>query len=243
VEETPTRDHTERALEALGAPVRTLDGAIAARAFQHGGFQGSVPGDVSSAAFLVAAAALTRSELRIERVGLNPSRTAFLHVMRRMGLSVQARVESEQLGEPVGELHVTPGGELSGSEVPREEIPLMLDEVPILALVAVHASGESRFSGAGELRVKESDRLHGLAEGIRALGGHARVEGEDLVVEGGGLAGGLVRAKGDHRMAMAFAVAGLASRGPVEVNGIEAADVSFPGFVSALRHLGARVEG
>lgn len=242
-EPAPTRDHTERALAHLGAPIRISPGEVRCSAFQHGGFAARVPGDVSSAAFLVAAAALTGGALRIEGVGLNPSRTRFLEVMARMGVVTEARVLTEELGEPVGELTVRPADELVGTTVPSEELPLVIDEVPVLAALAAHARGESRFVGAGELRVKESDRLEGLAAMVRGLGGAAVVEGDDLVLAGGGLRGGAASAHGDHRMAMAAAVAGLGARAEVEVEGIEAADVSFPGFVETLRALGASIEG
>jgi 3-phosphoshikimate 1-carboxyvinyltransferase len=244
VEETaPTRDHTERALAALGAPIRTAGGAVSVSAFQHGGFEAIVPGDVSSAAFLVAAAVLTGSELVVRGVGLNPSRMGFLEVMARMGVRVERRVTGEELGEPVGELTVAPSARLVGITVEPSEVPLLIDEIPVLAVLAANADGGSRFLQAGELRVKESDRLGGLVAAIRAVGGEAAVEGDDLVLAGGGLRGGSSDVAGDHRMAMAMAVAGLAARGPVEVRGMDAAEVSFPGFVGTLRALGARIEG
>lgn len=244
VEPAPTRDHTERALAHLGAPVRVpAPGVVRLSAFQHSGFTAAVPGDVSSAAFLIAAAAVTGGEVEIEGVGLNPSRTRFLEVMARMGVRTEARVEGEELGEPVGDISVRATAGLRGTVVPPEELPLVIDEVPVLAALAAQAEGESRFAGAGELRVKESDRLGGLAGMIRDLGAEARVEGDDLVLAGGGVVGGRTSAHGDHRMAMAATVAGLGARAEVEVEGVEAADVSFPGFVETLRALGASIEG
>jgi 3-phosphoshikimate 1-carboxyvinyltransferase len=201
-----------------------------------------VPGDVSSAAFLVAAAALSGTELLVRDVGLNPSRTRFLEVLRRMGVASETRVRRLELGEPVGDLHVPPTRRLVGTEVPPEELPLVIDEVPVLAAVAAHAEGGSAFRGGRELRVKESDRLEGLAEGLRGLGAEAAVEGDDLLVAGGGAAGGAADARADHRLAMALVVAGLAARGVCEVSGVEAARVSFPGFLRALSALGAAVE-
>jgi 3-phosphoshikimate 1-carboxyvinyltransferase len=242
-EPTATRDHTERALAALGAPVLIEGTTITLQGvFQHDGFAAAIPGDVSSAAFLVAAAALTGSELLVRGVGLNPSRMHFLRVMDRMGVQTEARPTGEELGEPVGDLWVGPAAELRGTEVAASELPLVIDEVPILALMAAHARGETWFMGAAELREKESDRLAGVAEGVRALGGYAAVEGDDLVVPGLGLRGGIADGRGDHRLAMAFAVAALAADGPSEIEGMEAADVSFPGFVETLRALGASVE-
>jgi 3-phosphoshikimate 1-carboxyvinyltransferase len=241
-EPAPTRDHTERALRALGAPVHVEGTTITVEPFQHRGFDGRCPGDPSSAAFLVAAAALTGSELTLTGVGLNPSRVHFLEVMRRMGVPTATRLQTEELGEPVGEIHVGACGGIGSTTVGTDEIPLVIDEVPVLALLALHAGDDGRFLGAAELRVKESDRLGALARGIRALGGSAGDEGDDLVVSGGGLRGGAADAGGDHRVAMAFAVGALAADGPCEIEGMEAADVSFPGFVAMLRHLGAQVE-
>ena len=244
VEPVVTRDHTERALAHLGVPVRlAAGGEVSVEAFQHEGFSGRVPGDISSAAFLVAGAALTGGRLTLERVGLNPSRTAFLAVMGRMGVHTRTRVEDTELGEPVGDLEVLPCDELRGTTIDPSELPLIIDEVPALTALAAHAAGETWFLGAAELRVKESDRLDGLARAVRALGGHAAAQADDLVIAGGGLAGGRADSGGDHRMAMALCVAGLAARSAVEVEGMEAADVSFPGFVQTLRALGARIGG
>jgi 3-phosphoshikimate 1-carboxyvinyltransferase len=241
-EPAPTRDHTERALAALGAPVESAPGRVSLRPFQHEGLAGTVPGDPSSAAFLVAAAALSGSELTITDVGLNPTRTRFLEVMSRMGVRTRQRIDREEVGEPVGELVVEACEGLVGTRVDPAELPLVIDEVPVLAALAAHAVGESWFLGAAELRVKESDRVAAIATGLRSLGGHTGDEGPDLVVAGGGLEGGHVASGGDHRMAMAFTVAALGAEGPSLVEGIDAAEVSFPGFAALLRSLGARVE-
>ena len=242
-ERVSTRDHTERLLVALGAPIRrdgndlVLDGP-----FQHEGFRGAVPGDPSSAAFLLGAAALTGGNLAVLGVGLNPTRLHFLDVLRRMGLEVEIDIEGDVLGEPIGRMHLGPSGGLRAVGVDANEMPLVIDEVPLLAALAAHADGPSRFEGGRELRVKESDRLSILAAGIRSLGGAAAEEDDDLVVSGGGLAGGSARSAGDHRMAMAFAVAALAARAPSDVDGVESAAISFPGFFRLLRSLGARVD-
>lgn len=241
-EPAATRDHTERALAALGTPVGRGEGSITVRRFQHEGFEATVPGDPSSAAFVVAAAAVTGSSLTLLNVGLNPTRTHFLEVLARMGVRTEQQVVLHELGEPVGTLWVAPGDGIGSVRVEPGEIPFLIDEIPMLALLAAHATADSWFLGAGELRVKESDRLEGIARGIRSLGGHAAAEGDDLVVAGGGLEGGRCEARGDHRMAMAFAVTALGSRGPVDVDGIESADVSFPGFVRVMRSVGAAFE-
>ena len=230
-----TRDHTERALAALGAPVERHELSVSVRRFQHEGFSASVPGDPSSAAFLVAAAAITGSSITIVDVGLNPTRTHFLEVMARMGVDDRGGRSPGRAGR-TRRRHpcVRPRRAFDAVRVEPDELPLVIDEVPVLAALAAHAPADSWFLGAGELRVKESDRLDGIGDGIRALGGQAAVEGDDLVVAGGGLDGGRADAHGDHRMAMAFAVSALGARGTVEVDGMESAEVSFPGFARTL---------
>jgi 3-phosphoshikimate 1-carboxyvinyltransferase len=242
VERAPTRDHTERALASLGAPVRRADTEVAVSRYQHGGFEAALPGDVSSAAFLIAAAALSGSEATIEDAGLNPTRLGFLDVCSRMGLGAETTLMGTELGEPLGRIRVRPVTRLRGTTVEASELPGVIDEVPVLAVMAACAEGETRFLGAGELRLKESDRLALVAEGIRMLGGRAAAEGDDLVVAGGGLRGGAASSGGDHRLAMAFAVAGAGADGPCEIDGMEAAGVSFPGFLPALRSIGVAVE-
>jgi 3-phosphoshikimate 1-carboxyvinyltransferase len=243
VEPTPTRDHTERALRALGASVFPVD-AIGAgvERFDVPSFAASVPGDVSSAAFVAGAAVVTGGVVELAAVGLNPTRTRYLDVLERMGARVDRSITAEQLGEPLGSLRVAAGGGLRGTVVTADELPEVVDEVPLLAAVAGHAEGETRFEGAAELRVKESDRLAGLRDLLRDLGGDADLDGDSLVIEGGGLRGGTAGSTGDHRMAMAAVVAALAASGPSLVDGAEAAAVSFPGFAEALRGIGARLE-
>jgi 3-phosphoshikimate 1-carboxyvinyltransferase len=243
IEPVPTRDHTERALGALGAPLRQTEaGVLLDGPFQQDGFRGRVPGDPSAAAFLLGAAALTGGGLTLVGVGLNPTRLAFVEVFRRMGLEVDVEPDGQEIGEPVGTMRLAPCGTLSPVRVAAGEVPSVIDEIPILAALAAHADGASRFEGAAELRVKESDRLSVLAEGLRALGGDADAEGDDLVVGGGGLAGGSARSAGDHRMAMALTVAAMAARKPSQIDGVESAAVSFPGFFGLLASLGADVE-
>jgi 3-phosphoshikimate 1-carboxyvinyltransferase len=242
-EPAATRDHTERALAALGAPIRLGERTVQlAHAHEHEGFAGTVPGDPSNAAFLVAAAALTGAEVTIRDVGLNPTRIHYLEVMRRMGIRTETRVERVEVGEPVGDLWVGGGASIVAIRVEEEELPLVIDEVPVLALLAAHAERDTWFLGAGELRLKESDRLAAIARGVRGLGGHAADEGDDLVVAGGGLDGGVADAVGDHRMAMALGVGALGARAACVIEGMEWADVSFPGFLEALAAVGARVE-
>lgn len=241
-ESAHTRDHTERALGHLGATVHHEGLRVGVEPFRHGGFSGTVPGDVSSAAFLLAAGAITGRSVTVRAVGLNPTRTAFLDVLRRMGVRSEVEVEGEELGEPVGTIVVPTPGSIAPTEVSERELPLVIDEVLVLAAVAAHASGPTRFRGAGELRAKEVDRLSVTAEAFRGIGAGVEVEGDDLVVAGGGVRGGRAGSGGDHRLAMALAVAALGSAGPVEVEGMQAADVSFPGFVGTLASLGGALE-
>lgn len=239
----PSRDHTERALLALGAPVRAgetrveLDGP-----FQHRGFRARVPGDASSAAFALCAAALfPGSAVAIRGVSVNPTRLAYLEVLRRAGAEVVVREERVELGEPVGAIELR-AGPLRPFTVTADEMPTVIDEVPALAAVAAHAPGASRFEGSAELRVKESDRVEGIALGLRALGGEVHEEEDGFVVQGGGLEGGEADAQGDHRLAMALAIAGLAARAPSSVDGAEVAWISFPGFAQVMASLGADIQ-
>jgi 3-phosphoshikimate 1-carboxyvinyltransferase len=188
------------------------------------------------------AAAVTGSRVAVRDVGLNPSRTAFVNVMRRMGMRIGEQERWESLGEPAGVLEVDGTGPLRPVMVSAAELPLVIDEVPVLAAVAAHAEGVSSFEGAGELRVKESDRLAGIVGGIVGMGGDARVDDDTLTIGGGGLAGGNASAIADHRIAMALAVAALGARSDCFIEGMEWAAISFPGFVDVLVSLGARAE-
>lgn len=231
-----SRDHTERMLRALGFGVDTEGERIE---FTAGGhfypFELDIPADPSSAAFLVGAALLAEGgSLALPGVGLNPTRTGFLRVLERMGAVVAIGDRSEQMGEPVGTLTVTPAT-LRGTVITAGEIPGLVDEVPMLAALASRAEGETRFCSVGELRVKESDRLGLLASNLTALGQRARVEGDDLVVYGTATAPqGQVRTEGDHRIAMAFRVLGTLPGAHVRIDDMQCADVSFPGFERTL---------
>jgi 3-phosphoshikimate 1-carboxyvinyltransferase len=240
-----SRDHTERLLRAFGYGVTEDDGWIR---FTPGGhlepFDIQIPGDPSSAAFLVGAATLAEAgDLTIAAVGVNPTRTGFLDVLRRMGASVQIADTSARFGEPVGDLVVRPAS-LRGTEVTAPEIPGLIDEIPLLAVLASRASGTTTFRQVGELRVKESDRLGLIAENLRAVGTAAEVVGDDLVVEGSaGVPRGKVRTAADHRLAMAFAILGTVPRARVRIDDMACAAVSFPGFSETLKSISRRVRG
>jgi 3-phosphoshikimate 1-carboxyvinyltransferase len=197
----------------------------------------AVPGDVSSAAFWAAAAAgLPGGSIVVEEVGLNPTRTAFLGVLARMGARVQADVTGGQRDEPFGRLAVGHGAP-ARVEIQPAEVAGLIDELPALAALATHGGGLT-VTGAGELRVKESDRITALAAGLRALGAEVEELADGFRVDGGRpLAGGIADAAGDHRLAMAFAVAALGARGDCVIRGAEAVAVSYPGFFEPLERL------
>ena len=237
-----SRDHTERMLRAFGFDVGERDGWIE---FRPGGrvepFDVQVPGDPSSAAFLVGAAVLAEAgALRIAGVGVNPTRTGFLRVLERMGAAVAVEAPDTSFGEPVADLIARPAP-LRRTEVMAAEIPGLIDEIPMLAALASRAAGETVFRDVGELRVKESDRLGLIADNIRAIGGRADARDDDLYVEGvEAPPRGTVRTAGDHRIAMAFAVLGTLPGARVAVDDMACAAVSFPGFPETLRGIAAR---
>ena len=233
-----SRDHTERLLRSFGYGVEE-DGSGWVRFSPTGSLQPfdlDVPGDPSSAAFLVGAALLAQTgSLRIEGVGLNPTRLGFAGVLERMGARVRLVLEGERCGEPVGAIEVEPGA-LRSTTVAAKEIPGLIDEIPMLAVLASRAAGVTRFHEVGELRVKESDRLGLIAANLRSIGAKAQVEGDTLLVEGGDSPPvGTVRTEGDHRIAMAFAVLRAVQGARVRVDDLACAAVSFPGFGQTLQ--------
>jgi 3-phosphoshikimate 1-carboxyvinyltransferase len=234
VEPVPTRDHTELLLAVAGARVRRGPSSVSLqRAERLALEQVEVPGDFSAAApFLVAATLLPGSELTIHGVGLNPRRTGLLDVLARMGARIAAYNRRRVGAEPVGDLEVR-SAELVATAVEPDEVPLMIDELPLLALAAGFARGETVLRGIGELRVKESDRLETVTSSLRALGIRVSASDDRLRVRGvpsRPKGGGVVDAAGDHRIAILGAVAGLVSREGVEVDGADAVAASFPGF-------------
>jgi 3-phosphoshikimate 1-carboxyvinyltransferase len=240
VEPFPTRDHTERLLELAGAPVtRRPRSVTVGRAERLALGAVDVPGDFSSAApFLVAAAIVPGSGVTVHGVGLNPRRTGLLDVLERMGARVAVYNRRAIGGEPAGDVEVR-ASELVGATVTASEVATLVDELPLFALAACHARGDSAVHGAAELRVKESDRIDGVVEELRRLGAHIRATKDGYRVRGvpARLRGGVVDARGDHRLAMLGAVAGVSSREGVEVRGSEAVETSFPGFFELLAQL------
>jgi 3-phosphoshikimate 1-carboxyvinyltransferase len=239
-EPQPSRDHTERMLRAFGAPLHVAeDGAVRVERLATPLSLPSrlrIPGDPSSAAFFVGAALLIPGgSVACTAVDVNPTRTGFLRVLSRMGAEVELIPGPEAAGDPVATLHVRPGGRLRATTILPSEVPSLLDEVPLLAVVASQAEGVTRLSGAGELRVKESDRLRQVCRGLRAMGAEVEETEDGFVLQGPSpLHGAQLEASGDHRMAMAFAVAGLVADGETSIDGAEWADISYPGFFAEL---------
>jgi len=241
IERAATRDHTERILELAGIEIMRDGLAVTVNPGVPGTFDVSVPGDFSSAAFLIAGALLVPgSDVTVRGVGLNPTRTAFLDLLDRMGADFEVALD-EGGYEPVGVMRVR-GSEMESIMVDASDVALAIDEVPLLALLATQAQGVTSISGAGELRAKESDRLDATAKTLTAMGAKVE-EGEDwLTIEGPTkLSGATVSSGGDHRIAMLAAIAGLVAEGVTTVEGWEWADVSFPGFASLLRSIGGEV--
>ena len=237
-ERIPTRDHTERALPVFGLEVRRdANGVTVTGGCRLSATTLTVPGDVSSAAFwAVAAAALPHSDVEIESVGLNPTRTAFLDVLRRAGANVDVRIHGTVAGEPVGSVRVR-NRQLARLVITPSEVPALIDELPVLAALATHGE-EIEVSGAQELRYKESDRIAALATGLCQLGANFEERADGFRVEKRGiLTGGTVDAAGDHRLAMAFTIAALGASGPSVITGTDVVDVSYPGFFKALDSL------
>ncbi|HET8528602.1 MAG TPA: 3-phosphoshikimate 1-carboxyvinyltransferase [Gaiellaceae bacterium] len=236
VEPTPTRDHTELMLEAAGIRVRRRPTSVTVEPGTPRLPAVTVPGDISSAAPLLAAAALLPgSDLTVHDVGLNPRRTGLLDVLERMGARIAIFERRREGREPAGAVQVQ-YDELVATEVRAAEVPALVDELPLVALLAAHARGETRIRGAQELRVKESDRIEAVADALRACGARIRSHEDGWTITGvpARLRGGRVDARGDHRIAMLGAVAGLASREGVEVRGAETVAISFPGFYELL---------
>jgi 3-phosphoshikimate 1-carboxyvinyltransferase len=239
LEPFPSRDHTERMLAAAGAEIETGPGGITVQPAEALRPQEiAVPGDLSSAAFaLLAALLVSGSEVELGGVGLNPTRVGLLRILERMGAEVEIADRSDEGVEPQGTLRAR-ASELRGTEVGGDEVPLAIDELPLVALAGCFAEGETVIRDAAELHHKESDRIESVCAGLAGLGAAIEPTADGMVVQGTGeLRGGVIDAAGDHRLAMLGAVAGLASKDGVTVRGFEAAAVSYPGFETDLAAL------
>ncbi len=236
IEPHATRDHSERMLAAMGAELRVDKDGIAIRRSRLQAMNISIPGDFSSAAFLLAAALLLpNSDVLLQKVNVNPTRTALLEVLQQMGAAPSLEHVDGKSFEPVAHLRVQ-SQRLHGVRVEENLIPLLIDELPILAVLATQAEGETIITGAHELRVKESDRLQALAMNLRAMSAEVEALPDGLIIRGPSrLRGAAIDSFHDHRIAMAFAIAGLCADSPTTIQHAECAEISFPGFFELLR--------
>ncbi len=241
-EPAPTRDHTERMLEGFGYPVTRVGNRIS---LTGGGRLKScnidVPADVSSAAFFMLGASIApESDVVLEHVGINPTRDGVISILRLMGADIVLQNETLVGGEPVADIRVR-SSQLHGIDIPQELVPLAIDEFPAIFVAAACAEGTTRLSGAEELRVKESDRIQVMADGLIALGIDARPTADGIRITGGRLSGGRVESHGDHRISMAFSMAALQASAPVEILDCANVNTSFPGFAELAAGAGLRI--
>ena len=243
IEPRPTRDHTERLLMAFAQPLtrqgNTLTlcpvGRLRASALR-------IPADFSAAAFFIVAATLAPgSDVTLEEVGVNPTRHAMLEIMRQMGADIRLLNARRQSGEPVADIRVQHSA-LRGIDIPAALVPVAIDEFPAILVAAAMAEGKTRLRGAAELRVKESDRIAAMLDGFRATGIEAEETADGMIVTGGRFRGGAVHSRGDHRIAMAFAVAGMVAKAPVTIHDCANVATSFPGFAELAASAGMRIE-
>ena len=240
VEPEPTRDHTERMLRAMGADLHHRDDTITLRGCQElSSLDLTVPGDISSAAFFIAAALLVPDgELRLRHIGTNPTRAGILDVLQSMGAEIERRDEREEGNEPVTDLRVTSATELRATQIDGPLIPRLIDELPLLAVLATQAEGTTIIRNAVELRHKETDRIRAVAVNLRRMGVELEERDDGLLIEGPQrLTGAQVNGFHDHRIVMAFSIAGLIAEGPTTIEGANWADVSFPGFFDTLQQV------
>ena len=241
-EPAATRDHTERMLRGFGVPVASTPGQVTIDPREPRACALEVPGDFSSAAFFLVAAAVSGSApLTIRNVGVNPTRTGLLDILRLMGARIDVVNERLAGDEPVADLVAHPS-RLRGVEVPETLVPLAIDEFPVLFVAAALADGRTRVTGAAELRVKESDRIGAMAAGLEALGAEVQATPDGMIVCGGALHGGTVDSHGDHRIAMSFAVAASRATGPVRILDVANVATSFPGFMAIARAAGLALD-
>ncbi|WP_416427553.1 bifunctional prephenate dehydrogenase/3-phosphoshikimate 1-carboxyvinyltransferase [Pseudomonas sp. App30] len=241
-EPAPTRDHTERMLRGFGYPVNTQGATVSLAAGQPlTATRIEVPGDISSAAFFLVAASIAEgSDLVLEHVGINPTRTGVIDILRLMGADIRLENRREVGGEPVADLHVR-SAPLKGIDIPVELVPLAIDEFPVLFVAAACAQGRTVLRGAQELRVKESDRIQAMADGLKALGVTCQPTEDGIIIDGGAMQGGEVQGQGDHRIAMAFSVAALRASAPIRILDCANVATSFPNFLALCGQVGIRV--
>jgi len=241
-EPAPTRDHTERMLAGMGYPVSREGNRVCIESghILHG-IAIDVPADISSAAFfLVGASIAPGSDLLLEHVGMNPTRTGVIDILQRMGAAITVINERDVGGEPVADLHVQ-SAPLKGINIPPELVPLAIDEFPVIFIAAACARGKTVLTGAEELRVKESDRIQVMADGLNTLGIQAEATADGMIIEGGTPGAGRVASHGDHRIAMAFSMAALRAQGEIEIRDCANVTTSFPGFAEQAGRVGMNI--
>lgn len=238
-EPAPTRDHSERMLRGFGCAVTSDNGEIRLRGGQKlRACDIDVPADISSAAFFMVAASIAAdSEILLRHVGINPTRTGVIDILRLMGADIELLNQDEIGGEPVADIRLRRAA-LRGIDIPAELVPLAIDEFPVLFVAAACADGVTRLQGAEELRVKESDRIQVMADGLSILGIENQVRDDGIAIQGGQMTGGMLESHGDHRIAMAFSVASLAAREKICIRDCANVNTSFPGFVDLARQAG-----
>jgi 3-phosphoshikimate 1-carboxyvinyltransferase len=242
MEPAPTRDHTERMLRAFGYKVREeasmvcIDGGGRLTACRL-----DVPADISSAAFFLVGASIAEdSDLLLEHVGMNPTRTGIINILREMGADIEVLNPGNAGGEPVADLRVR-SAPLRGIRIPEDQVPLAIDEFPVIFVAAACAEGDTLLTGAEELRVKESDRIQVMADGLSILGVENEVRPDGILIRGGTCAGGAIESRGDHRIAMSFAMAALRAGAPIEIRDCANVNTSFPGFAGLSADAGLRI--
>lgn len=242
-EPAPTRDHSERMLRGFGYPVK-VDGATASLEGGHRmtAVHIDVPADISSAAFFMVAASITPgADLTLEHVGINPTRIGVVNILRAMGGSIELLNERDVGGEPVADIRIR-YAPLKGIDIPEDQVPLAIDEFPVLFVAAACAEGRTVLRGAEELRVKESDRIQVMADGLASMGIQAEATEDGIIIDGGQITGGRVNSHHDHRIAMSFAVAALRATDSIHIEDCDNVATSFPNFVELAQRAGMRLE-
>ena len=242
-EPAPTRDHTERMLTGMGYPVQREGNRVCIEGGHRlRGITIDVPADISSAAFfLVGASIAPGSDLLLEHVGMNPTRTGIIDILQRMGADISVTNARDVGGEPVADLQVR-SALLHGIDIPPQLVPLAIDEFPVIFVAAACARGRTVLTGAEELRVKESDRIQVMADGLQTLGIDAQATPDGMIIEAGAIGSGCVDSHGDHRIAMAFSMAALCAQGDIEITNCANVNTSFPGFVEQASRVGLNIE-
>ncbi len=244
-EPAPTRDHTERMLEGFGYSVKREGGQVCLTGGgELKGTEIDVPADISSAAFFMVGASIAKdSDVLLKHVGINPTRTGVIDILKLMGADITLSNEQVVGGEPVADIRIR-SAELKGINIPEELVPLAIDEFPVLFVAAACAKGQTVLTGAEELRVKESDRIQAMADGLEQLGIDAKATVDGMIIQGAeeGLSAGKVDSHGDHRIAMAFSIAALRAKGNIEIDDCENVNTSFPEFIELAASLGLMVK-